>query len=450
MPILFAVSALVISFSLILTTNDFIHFFSYIYSLATFGYFVYYACGNSLGEGFTNLIISDFFKALIIMPFCSFGCMFKAMFAGGSKRKNKVFLKILIGIGIAFIPTLIVLSLLSYDSNFTDLLNKIFAFDFDEIWSHIGSLILGIPLGLYGYGLFISSVDNKCKNVITKDGAEKTLAKIRIAPLVTIIAGVTPLLFLYVVFFISQWDYYISGFTGVLPKDFSYATYAREGFFQLCIVSVINLLIITAVILFLKRKTNISSAFLKCIVLIFSLATLVLISTAVAKMVMYINTYGLTPKRVYATWFMMLIAVLFILISLRMFIRKIKIVAVALALCVAMFALIALPDVDGFIAEYNVDRYISGSLETVDLDAMKDLGSSAIPAMIELKEHLDTKIDSVVDNEDYNYYEIVLCAQLADYFIEASGELRHSDRNVFSYTIPDKIAQQKLKEIGYF
>jgi len=446
MTVLISLSAVIVSFSLVSTSNNFLHFFSYLYSLAVFGYSIYSACGNNVKNGFTDLIIADFFKALIIMPFCSFGCMFRAMFAGKKKGNRKIFLKILIGIAITILPTFIVFGLLSYDSDFTILLNNIFDFEFDDFWSHLGSLILGVPLGLYIYGLFISSVDKKCKDVLSEENSAKALHNMRIAPVATIIAAVIPLMFLYIVFFISQWKYYISGFTGVLPENFSYASYAREGFFQLCAVAVINLIVITAVILFLKREKTASKLVLKATVLVFSAATLILISTAVAKMVMYINTYGLTPKRVYSTWFMLLIALVFILISLKIFVKKFKVVALSFVLAVVMFTLISVPNVDAFIAKYNVDRYINGTLQTVDLEAMEELGSSAIPSLIELNEH----IDKLIESENYSRVDVVLDAKIKDYFIDMSAKLRHSDRNIFSYTIPDKIAQKELKEIGYF
>ena len=44
-----------------------------------------------------------------------------------------------------------------------------------------------------------------------------------------------------------------------------------------------------------------------------------------------------------------------------------------------MFAALALPNADGYIAKYNVDRYVSGSLETVDVDHLSGLGSGAVP-----------------------------------------------------------------------
>lgn len=440
-PLLIAMSAIIISASLIFTSSGFIHFFSYSYSLVVFCYFIYSVNGNSIKGGLSDLILADFIKALFIMPFCSFGCMFKAMFTGKAKGSGKVFLKILIGVAIAVIPTLIVFGLLSYDNDFIELLNNIFDFNFEDIWSHIGSIILGVPIGLYIYGLFISSVDNKCKNVLCEESSAKVIKNIKIAPVATIIAAVLPLLFLYIVFFISQWKYYVSGFTGVLPENFSYAVYAREGFFQLCTVSVINLAVITAVMLFLKRGKKSNDIILKTTVVVFSLATLVLISTAVAKMIMYIDTYGLTQKRIYATWLMILIALIFILISLKQFLRKIKAVAISFIVCVSMFALLALPNVDAIIAKYNVGRYMNGSLDTVDIEAMQELGSSAIPSITELNEYLKEKDRTT--QEGALYYD-VMC-----WLNSVADDIEEKDKDIFAFTIPDAMAEKALKDIGY-
>lgn len=441
-PVIALVSAILISVSLFITSNAFLHFFAYSYAMAVFCYFIFTACGNSVKAGFSDLIVADFIKALFVMPFCSFDSMFKAVFSGKGKGSGKTFLKVLIGIGLTFIPTMIVFGLLSYDNDFTNLFNNIFDFDFDKIWSHIGSLILGVPIGLYIYGLFVSSVDKKCSSVLNEESSSKVIYNMRIAPAVTIIAAVVPLLFIYVVFFISQWKYYISGFTGDLPEGFIYSAYAREGFFQLCVVSVINLVAITAVIMFMKRKNKADSFILKTIVVLFSVFTLILISTAVAKMVMYINTYGLTPKRVYATWLMSVIAVLFILISLKMFVRKLKVVAISLVAVVAMFAIISLPNNDAFIARYNVERYVNGSLDTIDLDAMEDLGTSAIPSLVDLKLYLNKNSSSD--------YESQLNTDIYNYFEDIIFDMKYIEKNIFSYTIPDLIAERELKESGYY
>lgn len=46
---------------------------------------------------------------------------------------------------------------------------------------------------------------------------------------------------IYVLFIGLQVTYLFSAFTGNIPQDFTYAEYARRGFFELCYISLCNL-----------------------------------------------------------------------------------------------------------------------------------------------------------------------------------------------------------------
>lgn len=409
-PAIFAaVSAIMVSATLFISSNEFLSFFAYVYALAAFCYYIFAGTGNTLEHGFSDLIYADYFKSLFVMPFTSLGLIFKGLFANTNKENRNVVLKLLLGIGLTIIPTAIVLTLLSYDKNFSEIFKNIFSFNFNDIWSHFVSINLGIPVGMYIFGLFSASSEKKCAEIITADGCERVSNKIKIAPIITIISAIAPMLFVYIVFFISQWDYYISGFTGVLPEEFSYAEYAREGFFQLCAVSVINLVVILLVVIFMKRKDNKPSIAAQIVTVIFSISTLILISTALSKMFMYINYYGLTQLRVYSTWFMGVIAMIFIIIILKQFIPKFKALVTSFIMCVVLFGALGILNVDSFIANYNVDHYLSGDLEEIDIEMLKDLKDPAIPAMAKLYETLNEMDDlSETDQKHRNTLEYVL------------------------------------------
>lgn len=439
MPILTALSAIAISATLIISANAFLHFFAYLYAMAAYAYFVYAGSGNALESGFSNLILMDYFKALFVLPFYSFGELFRGMFTGKAQSSGKWIAKILIGVAIALLPTMLVLVLLSYDQGFSELVADLIDFIFGDIFSHLLSFAFGIPVGMYIFGLFVSSSDRKCATAITAPQCHTAAAKIKVVPALTAVAAVVPILTLYVLFFISQWKYYLSAFTGVLPKGFSYAEYAREGFFQLCAVSVINLLIIVTVALFMRWKTERPPIIMKILASIFSLFTLVLISTAVAKMVLYIDCYGLTQKRVYATWLMVVLALIFILIALRQFIPKLNAVAASLAVCVVLFGVLSLSNVDGLIARYNVDRYLDESLESVDVQALCDLGDAAIPEMVRLAETLQDRGDP--DPDLYlELKEVLEFEKLELYEYD-------SDNGLFSRTLPSMKAEKALEEM---
>lgn len=439
--ILAAVSGIIISLTLILSGNEFLNFFAYSYALIMYFYFVYSATGNALQNGFSNFVLADFIKALFVLPFRSLGYIFKALFS--SRGGKKLPLKIIAGLGIALIPTAIVLSLLSYDSSFSALWNSIFKLDFYSVFSHIVSLTFGIPIGMYIFGSFVSSVDNKCTDALTVEACHKASEKLKKLPALTAVFATAPVLFVYVIFFISQWKYYVSGFTGVLPESLSYAEYAREGFSQLCTVSVINLIMILAVTLFARRtEEGKPSLAIKLVTLLFSASTLILISTAIAKMVMYIDFYGLTQKRIYSTWLMVVIALIFVLIAIQQIAPKLKTIALSFTIAVVLFAMLSLSNVNGIIAKYNVMHYISGDLETVDVRALADLGDAAVPELVNLYEHIDEKLEESgkISKEDFNLRSDT--KNRLEYF-EAKYE--DNDESIFSFTLPRHRAEKAIE-----
>ena len=85
---------------------------------------------------------------------------------------------------------------------------------------------------------------------------EVSCADLHVLPRALLCAAVTPILAVYVIFFISQWSYYVSAFTNVLPADLTYAAYAREGFFQLCGVSALNAAMLLLFNLLIRKNGN--------------------------------------------------------------------------------------------------------------------------------------------------------------------------------------------------
>ena len=76
----------------------------------------------------------------------------------------------------------------------------------------------------------------------------------RIAPGMLLYAIMTPVCFVYAVYIGLQASYLFSGFAGTLPEGFSYAGYARSGFFELCFLSVLNFLLIALLFLACRRQ----------------------------------------------------------------------------------------------------------------------------------------------------------------------------------------------------
>ena len=434
MPLTAAATAIALAASMILTENDTVQFFAYYYALFAYAYFVYAANGNSLEKGFSELLPADVFKAAFVMPFYSFADVFRGAFKSG--KLGKTLLRILVGALITVVPTAIVLTLLSYDSGFENLMASIFRIDAATVFRHIVNIAFGIPIGMYIFGMYFSSVHKKCASTITADGCRRTSEKAKVAPAATVIAATVPLFIIYTVFFISQWPYYAAGFSGNLPDGLTYAQFAREGFFQLCAVSAINFAAVALVGLLTKKNGEAGSPVKRIVSALLSVCSLVLLSTAAAKMAMYVGAYGLTHLRVYASWFMAMLAVVFLLVIAKQMFTKFKLISTAIVVCIAMFIGLAFLNVDGLIAEYNVDRYLAGDLQTVDISELDSLGSAAVPQMIRLKNELDE-----TDEKEQGYIRSLDSALRRKTADMGSG--------IFSFTVPRAKAYKALKEAGY-
>lgn len=439
------ISAVVVSLSLLLTADSSIRSFAYLYALTSALYVLYAANGNARTARLSDMLAVDYLRILIVFPFSSLGHIYAAAASARKKKAGGVMLKVLIGLCLTLIPTLIIASQLSYDADFSALLSRIFSFEPVEIFSHVGSILLGIPVGMYLYGAYHASV-NRRQDALTATACRKAATKLRIAPAVTVVTAVLPILFLYVLFFISQWKYYLSGFTGVLPQDYTYAEYAREGFFQLCFVCFLNLVILALISLFLRRREQTPPRLLRILSLVLAVFTLILIATALSKMALYIRMYGLTPKRVYATWGMLVLTALFLLIIVKQFVRRLQIVACSLVTAVVMFSALSLSGIDSLIASYNVRQYQAGNLVTVDISSFDRLGEAAVPAVADLVAYLDeqngTKLSEMTTDRLAN--TVGMYRQAAEFLLEPQD----TGDSLFSLTLPRLRAKAAMERLG--
>lgn len=450
-PILVFLSAITISAGFCLSSNEVLHFFGFVYCIGAYCYYITSLMGIVTKKGFNDLVVIDWFKAFFVMPFLSMEHfeLFHGLFGKIKKKRSGIVLKMLLGFALTFIPTGIVLLLLSYDSGFVAMIKTIFKFNAFSPFTMIFQLILAIPIAMCLYGIYISSVDGKSTKMLTAETCQTINGKIKILPASTVVAAAVPLIAVYVLFFISQWQYYVSGFIGKLPKDFIYSEYAREGFFQLCAVSVINLLVVMVISAFGKR-TNGSGIANKTVNLILSVFTLVLIATAASKMVMYIANKGLTPKRVYASWFMAVLALVFIVIAIRQFVPRFQWVTLSLCIVVAAFAVLSVSNVDGLIAKYNVDRYIDGSLNKIDVSYMADLSDAAVPHMVRLAKHLDEENSTDITKLDYQELSLRtdVYGELARELYDIAKHKQNEKTTVWSFNLNGVRARNSLQKIG--
>ncbi len=415
---------LVLALPLLLSANGFIKFLVSSYFNISFVYWFFCTCKNREEEQIGDMLLFDILKSTLVLPFSCFSDIFSAI---GNYLKDSSFGKkilfALLGIIIAIIPTAIVTMLLiNADEAFENLTSELFSNSFSELPKHIMFFLFGIPIAMYIFGMMYANTAHEKKESLTREINEKNLSLVRFLPTIITCASITPVIIVYSLFFFSQTSYFLSAFSGIRPENITFAQYARKGFFELCGVSVINVLIIIVANLFTKRTDNKKSPAVRGYIATLSVFTIVLIAIALSKMFMYIDAYGLSPLRIYTTWFMVLLALLFVYILIKQFSGRFNLFRTFTISFIIMFALLVFADTDAITAKYNVERYTSGVSDSVDIYMMYDLSDSAVKYIIPLandknpeiaqkaKEYLNNKkLEFDISENSFVNFNIATC-----------------------------------------
>ena len=160
-------------------------------------------------------------------------------------------------------------------------------------------LILSLPVGAYLYGLALGTRRTEPAALAARtarlDGA---LAKLRRVPETVWCVLTGCFCAVYLLFFAVQGSYLFGAFRHRLPAGFTVAQYARQGFFQLCMVMGVNFLLLWLVT-HSSRALN-RPGRIMCTVLLAK--SILLAVTALSKLALYIACFGFTPLRLQSSW----------------------------------------------------------------------------------------------------------------------------------------------------
>lgn len=185
----------------------------------------------------------------------------------------------------------------------------------------------------------------------------------------------------YLVYVFSLLAYFVSAFSGILPANysFSYSEYARRGFFELCTIAAINLVIIYFAVTFSGKTDGRHAKGVIATGLFICLFTVFIIVTAFAKMVMYIKAYGMTELRISTSAFMLFILILFGALAVKIFNGRVKLMHAALVSASVIVIVLGCGRLNAFVASYNYNAYISGKLPEMDVIYLYELGNDGVP-----------------------------------------------------------------------
>ena len=288
---------------------------------------------------------------------------------------------VLLGLVIAApVLALMIPLLTSADAAFDGLLSLLPEMDFQEFFTSV----------LLGFMVF-PVVYSRCAGLLHGAHTEEKKAEGKYMNHITVITALSMVCLLYGVYLLSQLAYFVGGFSGILPEEYSMAEYARRGFFEMATLCGINLGLI-ALSVGLVRKEPRAPLALRLECLFVGLITLFLVVSASAKMGMYIGSYGLTRLRVLTEVIMVFLGLATVMVCLWLFVPKFAYMKVVLILALVMGAAVSWMDVDTLVAHYNVRAYQSGKLDTVDVDYLEHLSDGVVPYLQELTKDEDPAV----------------------------------------------------------
>ena len=214
-----------------------------------------------------------------------------------SREKTNKILNAVFGIIVGIVFSIVILLLLmSADDYFNKFVSKTFIsinFDFSKIMQFVIFFIIIFSIG-------VNLIRNRY--IVMKEN------KIRKIDHTIIISMLSVVNLVFVLFLISEVSKLCGNFLQI-PKGYIYSSYAREGFFQLLFVTIINF----SIILYLIYKTNVikENKVIRNLVLILIAFSVLLIFNSYYRMFLYIGKFGFTNLRLQVILFLFMELILF-------------------------------------------------------------------------------------------------------------------------------------------
>ena len=284
----------------------------------------------------------------------------KAAMKNGTKEKKMLVWNALLGVLVAIPFLIVVVMLLSSADIFFDQLTKSLFNDVD-ISESSGILWRTAAVFLESYILLVYL----CRHTISEEVKDN-----RTGEPVTAITATGMLTFVYIIFSGIQ---ILGLFMGKLqlPKEYTYAEYAKEGFFQLLAVGILNLVIVLVCLKYVRESKG-----LKAVLTVMSVCTYIMIASSAMRMFMYVQAYNLTFSRVLGLWALILLAVLFAGVMMQIFRKDFPLFRYGMAAVTVLYLGLSFAHPDYIIASVNVQQ------EKVDYYYLETLNADAAPVLI--------------------------------------------------------------------
>ena len=185
-----------------------------------------------------------------------------------------------------------------------------------------------------------------------------------------------------------------------VSSGINYAEYARQGFFELMVVSIINITLILITRKY-ETKNNIKEyRYVKVMNVLMVFLTIIIIASSFIRMHMYEAAFGYTTLRLLVFVTLITEAILMIPTVMYIFNSKVNIVKSYMIITLCAYIACNFMNMDYLIARRNVNRYYS--VKDIDIDYLMNYNADNVPVIIELY-NKDIEEDLSLDINDYLY-----------------------------------------------
>ncbi len=175
---------------------------------------------------------------------------------------------------------------------------------------------------------------------------------------------------------------YLFGAANISPAGYTYAEYARRGFFELVAVSILALLLIQTLRSYRKSDGRSPSILFNILCTLLVVLVLIILASALKRMMLYEDAYGLTRLRAYTLvglgWIAALLAAFLGLLWSK---RQVRFAQLLAAVALGFTATLGILNVDAFIVQRNLQRHMAG--EELDVWYMLTLTDDAVPLIVD-------------------------------------------------------------------
>lgn len=306
-----------------------------------------------------------------------------------SSKNNNIFY-VIVGTIITVPLFVVVFAMLSSaDAVFRNFASNVF-----DGFSLFGIICVCFRIGF----MFIATYSIMCY-AVKKEMREEVSDKRNMEPLIAIpMASIMTML--YLVFSVIQIVYLFMG-NMELPDGYTYAEYAREGFFQLLAVSILNLIIVLVCLCYFKNNK-----LLKGILAVMSICTFIMIASSALRMIIYIQYYYLTFLRIFVLWSLVVLALIFAGVMIYIFTDRFPLFRYSMVVVTCLYIVLAFAKPDYWIARVNVE----GSKETrseffkgeayEDFYLFRKLSADATPVILEWMEEEGMHLENVLEDAE--------------------------------------------------